>query len=54
MRSQKQNNRSPRPFKNQQASGRWSGSAGGGGFIPPPKFPQPTKKKDADPGQKQS
>ncbi|MBE7496389.1 MAG: hypothetical protein HS117_15715 [Verrucomicrobiaceae bacterium] len=50
MRSQKQNNRSPRPFKNQQTSGRWSGGSGGG-FIPPPKFPQPVKKKEAKPGQ---
>jgi hypothetical protein len=51
MRSQKQNNRSPRPFKNQHAAGRWSGGSGGGGFIPPPKFPQPVKKKDGDAGK---
>ncbi|MBK8095330.1 MAG: hypothetical protein IPK32_26005 [Verrucomicrobiaceae bacterium] len=53
MRSQKQTNRSPRPFKNQQTSGHWSGGAGGG-FIPPPKFPQPVKKKDTQPGEKPS
>lgn len=35
MRSQKQTNRSPRPFKNQQASGRWSGGHGQN-FIPGP------------------
>ena len=52
MRSQKQNNRSPRPFKNQHAAGRWSGGSGGGGFIPPPKFPQPVKKKDGDAAKK--
>lgn len=48
MRSQKQNNRPPRPFKNQQDSGRWSGGSGNGGFIPPPRVPQPMKKKDAE------
>jgi hypothetical protein len=45
MRSQKQTNRSPRPLKNKQGGDRWSGSSSGGGFIPPPKFPQPAKKK---------
>ncbi|MBE2283430.1 MAG: hypothetical protein IAE77_08205 [Prosthecobacter sp.] len=49
MRSQKQNNRPPRPFKNQQDSGRWSGGSGNGGFIPPPRVPQPMKKKDEEP-----
>ena len=51
MRSQKQNNRSPRPFKNPQGSGRWSGSQTGG-FIPPPKFPQPAKKQSPPPPEK--
>jgi len=45
MRSQKQTNKPPRPFKNQGGAGRWSGGQGGG-FIPAPKFPQPKKKKD--------
>ena len=52
MRSQKQNNRPPRPFKNQHGSGRWSGSQAGGGFIPPPKFPQPAKKQNPPPPEK--
>jgi len=34
MRSQKQNNRSPRPFKNRQDHDRWSGGQGDGGYIP--------------------
>jgi hypothetical protein len=42
MRSQKQNNRAPRPFKNQNSAGRWSG--GNGGFIPGQKSPPPVKK----------
>lgn len=47
MRSQKQNNRTPRPFKHPHASGRWSGGSGGG-FIPSPKVPQPVKRKEAE------
>jgi hypothetical protein len=43
MRSQKQTNRSPRPLKTKHD--RWSGNSSGGGLIPPPKFPQPAKKK---------
>ncbi|GEP46305.1 hypothetical protein [Brevifollis gellanilyticus] len=50
MRSQKINNRAPRPFNNQNASGRWAG--GQGGFIPAPKFPQPVKKADKDASSK--
>jgi len=45
MRSQKQNNRSPRPFKNRQDQDRWSGVKKGG-FIPSPK-PAPQAKKAA-------
>lgn len=44
MKSQKQNNHSPRPFKNNQSDrGGWSGG-GRSSFIPAPKFPQPVKK----------
>lgn len=35
MRSQKQSNRAPRPFKNQNSTKGWSG--GNQGFIPAPK-----------------
>ena len=44
MKSQKQNNKAPRPFKNSQSErGGWSGGRQQG-FIPAPKFPQPVKK----------
>jgi hypothetical protein len=44
MKSQKQNNKAPRPFKSSQSErGGWSGGRQQG-FIPAPKFPQPVKK----------
>ncbi|MCX6855878.1 MAG: hypothetical protein NTV80_13345 [Verrucomicrobia bacterium] len=56
MRSQKQSNRAPRPFKNQNSTKGWSG--GGGGFIPAPKVnhlikkiapkPQPSAPENGD------
>ena len=39
MKSQKQSNRSPRPFKNKGADGRWAGNGGKNAFFPPPKKP---------------
>jgi|JI6StandDraft_1071083.scaffolds.fasta_scaffold00857_14 hypothetical protein len=36
MKSQKQNNKAPRPFKN-NSTGGWSGGRGTNAFIPPPK-----------------
>jgi hypothetical protein len=47
MRSQKQNNRSPRPFKNRQDQDRWSGVQKGG-FIPSPKSAPQVKKAATD------
>lgn len=45
MKSQKQRNRAPRPFKNNGNQGGWSD---GGSFIPVSKKPpQPVKKTDA-------
>ncbi|MBL9178245.1 MAG: hypothetical protein JNM65_09285 [Verrucomicrobiaceae bacterium] len=44
MRSQKQNNRQPRPFKNRQDHDRWSGGQGGGGYIPSSRPATPAKK----------
>jgi hypothetical protein len=37
MRSQKQSNKAPRPFKNKSSGRDWSGGNQGGGFIPAPK-----------------
>lgn len=34
MRSQKQGNKAPRPFKNNSSQHGWSGGNSGGGFIP--------------------
>jgi hypothetical protein len=46
MRSQKQNNRAPRPFKNQQSAGRWSGQCSGENlYFSTPKFLQLNKAK---------
>jgi len=44
MRSQKQNNRQPRPFKNRQDHDRWSGGQGSGGYIPSSRPAAPAKK----------
>ncbi len=45
MKSQKQNNKAPRPFKNSSSDrGGWSGGRQGNSFIPAPKFPQLVKK----------
>jgi len=45
MKSQKQRNRAPRPFKNKGGQGGWSD---GGSFIPVSKKPVPPVKKPAD------
>gem|GEM_PF-1140581 len=37
MRSQKQNNKAPRPFKNQSSGQTWGGGNRNSNFIPPPK-----------------
>lgn len=49
MRSQKQSNKAPRPFKNGSSGGRWSGGQGSGGFIPAPKIIQRVKKPESPP-----
>lgn len=47
MKSQKQNNKAPRPFKNKNSGRDWSGGSQSSGFIPKPKpKPQIVKKKD--------
>ncbi len=48
MRSQKQNNKAPRPFKNKNNSQGWTGGSGSTGFIPGPKPVVRVKKADDD------
>jgi hypothetical protein len=49
MKSQKQSNRTPRPFKNKNSGRDWSGGSQSRGFIPTP-MPKPTiAKKSAVP-----
>lgn len=47
MKSQKQSNKAPRPFKNKNSRRDWSGGSGSGGFIPGPKLVQRVKKPDS-------
>ena len=49
MRSQKQTNRAPRPFKNNQSAGKWTGGSGSSGFIPGPKVVPRVKKPEGIP-----
>ena len=48
MKSQKQSNKAPRPFKNKGSGRDWSGGSQSSGFIPAPKpKPKIVKKSDA-------
>ncbi len=49
MRSQKQNNKAPRPFKNKNSGRDWSGGSGSGGFIPGRKLLPRVKKPEVSP-----
>lgn len=49
MRSQKQNNKAPRPFKNKNSGRDWSGGSGSGGFIPGRKVLPQVKKPEVSP-----
>lgn len=50
MRSQKQSNKTPRPFKNKGSGRDWSGGSRSSGFIPAPKpKPKMVNKTDAPP-----
>lgn len=48
MRSQKQNNRSPRPFNNRNNAPKWTGGSGSTGFIPGPAAKPVAKVKKAE------
>lgn len=49
MKSQKQSNKSPRPFKNNNSARDWSGGSGSQGFIPGGKPAVRTKKVEDTP-----
>ena len=51
MRSQKQNNRTPRPFKNKSSDRPWAG--GKKKDVPPPTLKAPPKAKEPEPPEPQ-